>query len=232
MEQLKLEREARKDESVINKNNRASTVAPVSYEQKLNMQAAANDEAYQRRQAQEKQNKLNAVKISDFDLADAEIVPTQKDAEQVKKINGANKNFERTATEIKALVGEMTKEDYLGFTQRAKLLKQKIGEARLQQKEIKNLGVLNGPDLPLVDTTLGQIDSMSTLAILGNKNAQARMDEAIKNSKNNLLSEASARGYKPRMISQSPVTPNNQGNELRAELEQRRALKAQQQAGG
>lgn len=182
-------------------------------------------EAEGRKIENEKKQNLQKVAISDFDFHDPAVVPSAKDAEAVKGINAAYKNFSRTGKEIQDLLGQMEDVDYTGFTNRAKLLKQKIGEAQLQQKEIKKLGVLNGPDLPLVDKTLGDVGSMSTLMLLGKDAAKARMDEAIKNSRNNLQSEAQARGYRPRNAPEQ--AQNKAPTNEREELEMLRKLKQQ-----
>jgi hypothetical protein len=98
---------------------------------------------------------------------------------------------------------------------------------KLQAKNLEDLGVLNGPDLSLVNETLGSITPF-TLAQLGPEAAAKRIKGALDNANNVLVNTAAARNYKPKGSgNQAPPS----ADPLRAELEQRRALKAQQ-AGG
>lgn len=160
-------------------------------------------EAEKRKLENDKTNSLQKVAINDYDFHSPDIIPSTKDAESVKKMSAAHTNFERTAKEIQDLLGSMDKLDYTGMTDKGKLLKQKISEAQIQQKTIKDLGVLNGPDLPLINNTLGDVGSMTSLMTLGPDAAKSRMQDAVNSSKNNLQSEASARGYKPKAKAQA-----------------------------
>lgn len=196
------ERAARKDESIIKLNEskakkELNTAPKMGDKEKIDYRINAQ-------QAQQKDDEVRKANITGFEFHSPDITPTPKDAEDVKKMNSAHTNFERTAGEIQHLLGTFSPLDYTGVTSKGKLLKQKISEAQIQQKTIKDLGVLNGPDLPLINNTLGDVGSFATLATLGPDAAKARMQEAVNSSKNNLHSEAFARGYKPKGQVQQP----------------------------
>lgn len=186
----------------------------------------AQVEAEKRRLENEKQAKLDEAKVQDFDFGAPDIIPTKKDAESVKKMNTATQNFGRVADEIKTTLSEMKSTSNPSSLYKLKIkLDQKLAEARLQQKTIKDLGVLNGPDLPLVDATLGDAGSITKLLMLGPDEAAKRVEEAKIAAQRNLDTESNARGYKRRMPVQEKIKTYSpeQLAARRAELEAKEA---------
>jgi hypothetical protein len=168
--------------------NKAKPIKPVmTYQEKLEEQDKFNT------------NKaIKASSISDFDIANPEIIPTPKDAEEVKKLNSSNKSFQNIGSRVSERMKTFNPRDPRAYiTNDWKLIQQDITEMRLQAKELAKLGVLNGPDLTLVDETLGGL-SPSNLALLGSDKARERIQAALKTAQDKLDFAASARGYKPK----------------------------------
>jgi hypothetical protein len=171
--------------------------APVmSYEEKLNMKMAKQEEADAKKIENKKNQKRSDSAIADFELANPDIIPTSKDAEEVKNLNASNKSFQEVGKRVAGGVGKLTKLDLTTMTNNWKMVQQDLTEMKLQAKNLADLGVLNGPDLTLVNETLGSL-SPSNLAILGPEKAKQRLEMALKTANDKLVNAASARNYKP-----------------------------------
>lgn len=204
-------------ESQIKKNN--NTVPALSYEQKL-----------EKKNEIDQQQKIKQANIQDFDLIDPSIIPTTKDAEEVKKLNASNKSYQEIGLgAIEKLKKSDPRNPAYYISNDWKMLQQDLTKMKLQAKNLEDLGVLNGPDLGLVNETLGSINP-STLAMLGPEKAAQRLKASLDTASSVLVNAASARNYRPKGSAASP-SGNNGVDPLRAELEQRRALKAQQATG-
>lgn len=178
------------------------------------VQSSAKMDSEAMKQDMQLNKKVREASIPDFVVADPRIIPSAKDAEEVKKQNQAYKNFSNLGNDALSIVRNLNGYDRTGLTNNYASLQQKITEMRLQAKEMANLGVLNGPDLGLVDQTLGGLD-LVTLNRLGPEAAAKRIEEAISTAESKLNNAASARGYKSKAVS-------NQEAEM-AELEALRA---------
>jgi hypothetical protein len=173
------------------------------YVDRFDRQEKARQNAEQRKIENEKKQGLQQAAIPDFEIANPDIIPSSKDAEEVKKLNAANKTFvdvgQRAAEKLTALDPEKPVEFAKGYKQ----LMQDVTEMRLQAKELANLGVLNGPDLKLVDETLGSV-GLTDMAIYGREEAAKRIQNAISTANQKLSNVAAARNYKPKGQSQAP----------------------------
>jgi hypothetical protein len=152
---------------------------------------------------------MKSAQIADFDIADQNIIPTSKDAEEVKKMNASNKSFQQIGIDTSALLGKAdpTNPKYY-ISNDWKLLNQNLTKMKLQAKNLENLGVLNGPDLSLVNETLGDLKP-STLAILGPKAANERLQAALKTANSVMENAAAARNYRPKGAAPQGVNPQN-----------------------
>jgi hypothetical protein len=143
----------------------------------------------------ENKQKIKQAQIADFDIADPSVIPSQKDAEEVKSLNASNKSFQEIGARV---VDRVKKADVLNpkyyisndWTQ----LNQDLTKMKLQAKNLEDLGVLNGPDLGLVTQTLGDI-SPAKLALLGPEAAAKRVQSAMETSHKVMTNAASARNY-------------------------------------
>lgn len=159
----------------------------------------------------EKKGKIQEAQIQDFDLIDSNIIPSSKDAETVKGLNASNKSFQGLGTSVseKLLKADPRNPAYY-ISNDWKLLQQDLTKMKLQAKNLEDLGVLNGPDLGLVNETLGSI-TPSTLAILGPQKAAERVKAAMDNSQKVLMNAASSRNYKPKPTRpQEQISPDDQ----------------------
>lgn len=173
-------------------------------EKRMNEAENKKIEAEQRAIQNEKLKGVQKAKISGFDIANPdEVIPTTKDAEEVKKFNSANKTFQEVGQRAADRVSKLDWKDRTGFTNNYKNLQQDITEMRLQAKELANLGVLNGPDLKLVDETLGSV-GVSDLNLYGPEEASVRIKRAIVTANQKLMNAVNARGYKAKTQEVAP----------------------------
>lgn len=157
----------------------------------------------------EKKKGLQEAAITDFEVADPNVIPSSKDAEEVKKLNAANKTFVQIGERASAKLLELDPKKPVEFAKGYKQLIQDVTEMRLQAKELANLGVLNGPDLKLVDETLGSV-GLTDLAVYGREEAANRIKNAIATANQKLSNVAAGRGYKPKAAPQKQADPEDQ----------------------
>lgn len=182
----------------------------------------------------ENQQKLKAAQIADFDIADTSIIPTTKDAEEVKKMNASNKSFQQIGTATSDLLSKADPRNPKYYISNDwKLLNQNLTKMKLQAKNLEQLGVLNGPDLSLVNETLGDLNP-SSLAILGSKAAGERLSAALKTANSVMENAAAARNYRPKGSAQN-INPQNIMQKVRAYSPEQLAAREQEllkKAGG
>ena len=161
------------------------------------VQGSARSAADAARIENKKNQKISEVAINDFDFISPDIIPTQKDAEEVKKFNASNKNYQQIGNRLASRLESLKNTDRTGVTNAYKLIEQDLTQMALQAKELANLGVLNGPDLELVNKDLGSIN-LSSLNTLGADAAIGRLKSALGTAQNKLGNLSNARGYAPR----------------------------------
>ncbi len=165
-----------------------------------------------RRAELERNKKLEEAKIPDFDIADPTVIPSTKDAEEIKKLNGSNKSFQEIGQSSKELLKKANPRDpryYMSNDWR--LLNQGLTKMKLQAKNLEDLGVLNGPDLSLVNETLGGLNP-TNLALLGPEKAAERLQAALDSANKVMNNAASARNYKPKGQGVSAPAAPKQGH--------------------
>jgi len=137
-------------------------------------------------------------KIPDFEIADPGVLPSQKDAEEVKKMNTANKNFINSGNKALASLEGTSRIDATGLTKKGGDFNQNVTEMKLQAKELANLGVLNGPDLKIVEDALGA--AQRDMLIFGPTVAKERIAGSMKTAIEKLSNTATSRGYAPKNL--------------------------------
>jgi hypothetical protein len=198
--------------------------------EKIDYQETLRQNAEKRKLENEKAQGLQKAAIPDFEIANPNVIPSSQDAEKVKASNEANKNFAIVGEKINDRLGKLDWKDRTGLTNNWNQLQQDLTEMQMQAKNLYDLGVLNGPDLSLVNKGLGSLDVV-TLNRLGPEAAQERIKQAIESAQQKLMNAASARGYKQK--SQPMQAPQNQQQPIdeRQELEMLRQMKNQRMAG-
>jgi hypothetical protein len=191
LETSKATLDAQYKQSQIDKNNKYDPTSVAG------ARAAAAEVAYGKRKEKELEETVNKAKIADFDISSPDIIPSQKDAEEVKKYNASNKNYQQIGNRLAGRLSALKTMDRAGVTNAYKLIEQDLTQMALQAKELANLGVLNGPDLELVNKDLGSIN-LSSINTLGTDAAVGRLKAALETAQNKLGNLASARGYKSR----------------------------------
>lgn len=182
------------------------------------IQGEARAEAEERKRESQLQKKMQEANIPDFEIADPSVIPTTKDAEEIKKLNASNKTFQEIGQRVKQNVLKANPRDpryYISNDWRT--LQQDLTKMKLQAKNLEELGVLNGPDLSLVNETLGGI-SPSNLAILGPEAAADRIKTALENSQRVLDNAAASRGYRPKSSTNTQEAKLKRLAELEAKL--------------
>jgi len=150
----------------------------------------------QDRAAIEFKKEMAKSKIPDFDIADPTILPSAKDAEEVKKMNVANKNFINSGNKALSTLEGADRLDATGFTKKGGDFNQNVTEMKLQAKELANLGVLNGPDLKIVEDALGA--AQRDMLIYGPEVAKERIAGSMQTAIEKLGNTAGSRGYSPK----------------------------------
>lgn len=194
--QKALELSNRATEARINKDNRAAAKAPeLTYEQKLEKKVQKDAEV-----------KVRQAQIADFEVANPSIIPSSKDAEEMKKLNFSNKNLQDAGKGLITKLGAITTQDRTGLTNNWKLIEQDLTQMALQGKELANLGALSGPDFELMNKDIGSI-SLASINTIGAKGAAVRIKAMIDRAQSKVHNAASARGYKPSAISVTSSLP-------------------------
>lgn len=181
----------------------------LTYQQKLDMQEATRLKGEARKLEADRKKGLQDASIPDFEIASENIIPTAKDAEEIKKLNASNKTFAEIGDRAVAQVKKLDWKDRTGFTSKYKDLQQSVTEMRLQAKNLADLGVLNGPDLQLVDETLGSV-GVTDLNLYGPEEAAKRISSAVQTANQKLQNAASSRGYKPKVAPKKNVDPDDE----------------------
>lgn len=173
---------------------------------KMKVGAQLNAEAKAEADARKQQNQLGKktaeASIADFEIADPSIIPTTKDAETVKKLNQSNKSYQQIGTSaIEKIKKANPKNPAYYLSNDYKMLQQDLTKMKLQAKNLEDLGVLNGPDLSLVNETLGSINP-TTLTLLGTEAAAERLKASLATATSVLNNAAAARNYRPKTSQQ------------------------------
>lgn len=167
------------------------------------VRANAQEQIYNTRQEGERKKKIGEVQIPDFEIANPSIIPTTKDAEEIKKQNASNKTFQQIGARVKQNTLKANPRDPRYFLSNDwRVLNQDLTKMKLQAKNLEELGVLNGPDLSLVNETFGSL-TPANLALLGPEAAAERLQGALDNAQRTLNNAASARGYSPKGAAQT-----------------------------
>lgn len=158
---------------------------PQTYEQKLEIKAQKDAEVNARK-----------ANIADFEIANPSVIPSSKDAEEMKKLNLSNKNLQDAGTGLITKLGKINTLDRTGLTNNWKLIEQDLTQMALQGKELANLGALSGPDFELMNKDIGSI-TLSSINTIGAKGAVTRIQSMIDRAQSKVHNAASSRGYKP-----------------------------------
>ncbi len=150
---------------------------------------------YYAKQEADAKKKMQAAVIPDFSIANPAVMPTTKDAEEVKSFNEANKNYQMVGKGLAVKLSGLKPLDRTGQTNAWKSIEQDLTQMALQAKELARLGVLNGPDLDLVNKDMGSI-SLQSINTIGVKGAIDRLNSTLARANEKLMNKASSRGYK------------------------------------
>lgn len=175
-------------------------------------------EAEARKLENDKKAALQKAAIPGYEVADPSIIPTVKDAEEVKSAGIQTKNFTDSANSAIKRIETLDWKDRTGLTNNWQQLQQDVTDMQMAAKNMYDLGVLNGPDLSLVNKGLGSL-SVVELNRLGPQAAMERVRGTISSAQQKLNNAAAARNYRP-------VQPKQQApTDERAELEMLRQMK-------
>lgn len=136
--------------------------------------------------------------VPGFQIANPNIIPTGKDQEQLKVQTEATKNIIKTAQNLaSALESAGGPTSGLGLTSKDRNVGQFKRQLQLQMKELFNLGVLNGPDLDLLDDALGRIQGPIDQFVVDKSEAVEQINNVIQDALNRVATSAETRGYSP-----------------------------------
>lgn len=146
--------------------------------------------------------------ITGYNVADPDrVIPTVKDAEEVKKATGSLKALQGTGTEVQGRFKDAGPLDRFGSvripftnkqlgTEKGIALDSGITDMVLQLKELANLGAITGPDMALMESAMGNITGVG--ALIGNKDrAIQQLNDVMKRARSKVETNATSRGYAP-----------------------------------
>lgn len=182
------ELERRVKESTINKNNKYGQVgaAKMSDQEKID---------YRFKKKKEERDSEGSRPLPDFEVTPG-VKLEDKDREVLKSQNTAVKNVSLVGKRLIDNIGKHGITSGSGVTQGDRAVTQDLVDLQLQMKELFNLGVLNGPDLDLLNKNLGNlqgpVDMMNPFN--SRENAQKQVQNVIDSAINKLSNTAQARG--------------------------------------
>lgn len=148
---------------------------------------------------QEKQNKDSAKSLAEvtppgFKIVDG-VVPSADDAKKMKSLNEAQINLSRLMDELGAIYDKMGGATPVGVD--ADLARQKYEQAKIQIKELEQLGAIQAPDIPIIEGMMPNPSSPIEYGKeqIGIKSTKPRID-AFKNELQNRVNvRAKVFGY-------------------------------------
>jgi len=151
---------------------------------------------------------LLASNIAGYNVADPDnVVPTPKDAEEVKKATGSFKALQSTADEVMGNFEGASRLDRFGSvripftskhigTEKGMSLDSGLTDMVIQLKELANLGAITGPDLLLMESAMGNVTGIGSM-IGGKPRALAQLTDVLKRARAKVQTNATSRGYAP-----------------------------------
>lgn len=179
---------------------------------------------------------LMGANITGYNVADPDrVIPTVKDAEEVKKATGSLKALQGTGAGIvKSLEGTNMMDRFgsvnIPFTnkkigtQKGIDLDANVTDMVIQLKELANLGAITGPDMQLMESAMGGVTGIGSL--LGDKTTSAKaLSGVLDRARAKVESNATSRGYAPQQgyLDGPGAAPAQQQDARAARLQELRA---------
>jgi len=151
---------------------------------------------------------LLASNITGYNVADPDnVVPSPKDAEEVKKATGSFKALKSTADEVREKFKTASRWDRFGSvkipftslhlgTDKGMSLDSGLTDMVIQLKELANLGAITGPDLLLMESAMGNVTGIGSL-VGGSERALRQLTDVINRARAKVRTNATSRGYAP-----------------------------------
>jgi len=146
---------------------------------------------------QKKMEERKKLEVPGFNLSD-DITPLPREADKIREAMGRLDNFEQGVNDMKALVDKHGSFEYFGESGAA--MNSLATDLQLEAKELKNLGVLNGPDLGLIQKMIADPGSLKSM-FTRDKSRQSELSTTLKQIKRNVATQLSSKGY-----SKTPTT--------------------------
>lgn len=165
------------------------------------------------------QGEIRKVGVAGFEVADPKYVPTKEDQTKLKNTMEATRNIMDTAQKLTdALESAGGPTSGLGLTQADRNVGQFQTALQLQMKELFNLGVLNGPDLDLLNDALGRLRGPVDQFTVSKSEAISQINNVINDAVNRSRISAETRGYKPTsgnvVFNQKPIEVRGSNTQL------------------
>jgi hypothetical protein len=122
---------------------------------------------------------------------------TDKDKETLKSMNATTLNVQKTANNLIDKITTNGITSGLGITVADKQVTQDLKDLQIQMKNLFDLGVLNGPDVDILNDALGSIQGPVDMLNPFNTReaAKAQVETVINNAFDKLKNIAASRGY-------------------------------------
>jgi len=151
-------------------------------------------------------NAIRGAEITGYDIADPNrVIPTPKDAEQVKQATSGFKALAQGKDRLVGKIQDASTLDRLGTlsvpfvgtlgTQRGKEIDSEIGDMLMQAKNLEQLGALQAGEIKLMERIQGSATGLGSL--FQNKGEVIkRLNEIVERGKSRVNETATARGYR------------------------------------
>ncbi len=151
---------------------------------------------------------LIGANITGYNVADPDrVIPSVKDAEEVKKATASLKALQATGGEVQDKMNAAGPLDRFGSitipftnkkigTEKGIDLDSGVTDMVLQAKELANLGAITGPDMELMNSAMGNITGIGSL-IGGKDRAIKQLSEVLSRARSKVETNATSRGYAP-----------------------------------
>lgn len=143
---------------------------------------------------------------------------SEKDKEELKKTSGFYRDVENLGNKLIDNINKFGVTTRYGLSEGSRLTAQNITALQLKLKDMAGLGALTGPDMDLLNKSIGSIQGNLAVGLVSPEQAIRQVKAVVDQSKESLKSNAKSRGFE--IVDQG------------ADVKQQRLLELRQKAQG
>jgi hypothetical protein len=146
------------------------------------------------------------------------IKPTEKDKEELKKAMGVSLDINNLGSRLISNVQKHGITSGLGISEGDRLIAQDIKAFQLKLKDLAGLGALTGPDMDILNKSIGAIQGPQAMAFADKQSAINQIKSVLERAQAGLDSSASSRGFAVKGREKQPMGISAQQEARRQEL--------------